>query len=55
MGLPWWLSGKESSSNSGDMGLIPGSPELQQILYRLRHKERPVIVVNETKSTCLIC
>ena len=25
MGLPWWLSGKESSSNSGDMGLIPGS------------------------------
>ena len=28
MGLPWWLSGKESACNagdSGDMGLIPGS------------------------------
>ena len=24
-GLPWWLSGKESSCNSGDAGLIPGS------------------------------
>ena len=29
-GLPWWLSGKESSCNAGDMDLIPGvrrSPE----------------------------
>ena len=28
LGLPWWLSGKESSSNAGDAGdsgLIPGS------------------------------
>ena len=24
MGLPWWLSGKESAS-TGDVGLIPGS------------------------------
>ena len=24
-GLPWWLSGKESACNAGDMGLIPGS------------------------------
>ena len=24
-GLPWWLSGKEPSCNSGDMGVIPGS------------------------------
>ena len=24
-GLPWWLSGKESFYNAGDMGLIPGS------------------------------
>ena len=27
MGLPWWLSGKESACNAGDtedMGLIPG-------------------------------
>ena len=24
MVLPWWLSGKESGSNAGDMGLIPG-------------------------------
>ena len=25
MGLPWWLSGEESASNAGDLGLIPGS------------------------------
>ena len=25
MALPWWLSGKESGCNAGDMGLIPGS------------------------------
>jgi len=25
IGLPWWLSSKESSCNPGDMGLIPGS------------------------------
>ena len=23
-GLPWWLSGKESTCNTGDMDLIPG-------------------------------
>ena len=23
MGLPWWLSGKESACNAVDMGLIP--------------------------------
>ena len=23
-GLPWWLSGKESSCQEGDVGLIPG-------------------------------
>ena len=23
--LPWWLRGKESSCNAGDLGLIPGS------------------------------
>ena len=23
--LPWWLSGKDSASNVGDMGSIPGS------------------------------
>ena len=23
-GLPWWLSGKESICNAGDVGLIPG-------------------------------
>ena len=22
--LPWWLSGKESPFNAGDLGLIPG-------------------------------
>ena len=25
IGLPLWLSGKESSCNAGDVGLIPGS------------------------------
>ena len=25
MGLPWWLSGKESACNAEDLGLIPGS------------------------------
>ena len=25
MGLPWWLSGKESTCNVGDLGSIPGS------------------------------
>ena len=24
-GLPWWLSGKESTCNTGDLDLIPGS------------------------------
>ena len=24
-GLPWWLSGKESACNVGDLSLIPGS------------------------------
>ena len=24
-GLPWWLRGKESTSNAGDVGSIPGS------------------------------
>ena len=24
IGLPWWLSGKESTYNAGDAGLIPG-------------------------------
>ena len=24
LGLPWWSSGKESPSNAGDMGSIPG-------------------------------
>ena len=23
-GPPWWLSGKESACNAGDLGLIPG-------------------------------
>ena len=23
-GHPWWLSGKESPANAGDMGSIPG-------------------------------
>ena len=24
LGLPWWLSGKESAYNTGDSGSIPG-------------------------------
>ena len=27
IGLPWWLSGKESACNIGDAGLIPGLGE----------------------------
>ena len=27
LGLPRWLSGKESACNAGDTGLIPGSGE----------------------------
>ena len=26
--LPWWLSGKESTSNAGNTGLIPGSEDI---------------------------
>ena len=25
LGLPWWLRGKESTCNEGDLGSIPGS------------------------------
>ena len=24
LGLPWWLSGKESACNAGDLGSVPG-------------------------------
>ena len=24
-GIPWWLRGKASACNAGDLGLIPGS------------------------------
>ena len=24
IGLPWWLAGKDSSCNAGDLGSIPG-------------------------------
>ena len=24
LGLPWWLSGKESAQNAGDSGSVPG-------------------------------
>ena len=24
MGFPWWLNGKESACNAGDLGSIPG-------------------------------
>jgi len=27
MGLPWWLSGKESACNAGDTGLILGQED----------------------------
>ena len=33
--LPWWLSGKESACNAGDLGLIP---------WRGRWKPRPVFL-----------
>ena len=25
MGLPWWLTGKESATTAGDVGSVPGS------------------------------
>ena len=28
LGLPWWLSGKESTSQAEDVGSIPGSGRL---------------------------
>ena len=30
VGLPWWLSGKESACSAGDLGLIPGSGRYPQ-------------------------
>ena len=27
MPAPWWLNGKESSCNTGDVGLIPGQED----------------------------
>ena len=28
LGLPWWLSGKESACQAGDMSVIPGWGDL---------------------------
>ena len=30
VGLPWWLSGKESACSAGDLGLISGSGRYPQ-------------------------
>ena len=30
VGLPWWLSGKESACSAADLGLIPGSGRYPQ-------------------------
>ena len=27
MGLPWWLSGKDSACSAGDVSLIPGKED----------------------------
>ena len=43
MGLLWWLSGKESACNIGDLGLIPGggrgNPLQYSCLENSIHKE----------------
>ena len=48
LGLPWWLSGKESTCNAGDSGLIPrsgrspgeGNGNPLQFLPRKSHGQR---------------
>ena len=52
LGLPWWLSGKESACNVGDLGSIPGlgrSPEggpgnlLQYSCLKNPHGQRSLV------------
>ena len=41
LGLPWWLSGKESACSAGDAGSIPGSGK---ILWRRKRQPTPVFL-----------
>ena len=43
--LPWWLSGKESACNSGDVGSIAGSESSPW-----RSKQQPTLVFLPGKS-----
>ena len=44
-GLPWWFSGKESSQNAGDAGLIPG---LRRSPWRRKWQSTPVFLPGES-------
>ena len=48
-GLPWWLSGKESACNVGDLGWIPGSdPWVWKIPWRRAWQPTPVFLSGES-------
>ena len=51
-GLPWWLSGKESACNVGDLGWIPGSdPWVWKIPWRRAWQPTPVFLSGESSWT----
>ena len=45
MGLSWWLSGKESTCQAGDVGSIPG---FQMIPWRRKWQPTPVFLPGES-------
>ena len=45
VGLPLWVSGKESTCNVGDLGLIPGS---RRLLWRRVWQPTPVFMSGES-------
>ena len=53
-GLPWWLSGKESTCNAGDLGWIPGSRRSpgEGIGYPLQYTWASLVAQLVTESTC---
>ena len=44
LGLPWWLSGKESACDAGDLGSIPG---LGRFPWRGKWQPTPVFLPGE--------
>ena len=46
-GLPWWLSGKESACDAGDLGSIPG---LGRFPWRRKWQPIPVFLPGEKKK-----